>query len=239
MEPHVLHVDNHLLVVAKPACVPSVPDDSGDESLLDAARAWVKREYAKPGDVFLGVVQRLDRPVSGILVFARTSKAARRLTDAFRGGGAEKRYFAVGAGAPPAGSGVLEQWLWKDRERNLVQVVAGPREGAKLARTRWRRVGSAGGSTLFEFEPETGRTHQLRVHALHMGCPIIGDPKYFDDDPNWDFPGGMQNRLHLHARRLRIPHPDRGVINVTAPLPPHMVQSWNLLGLDEAEGAQG
>ena len=85
-----------------------------------------------------------------------------------------------------------------------------------------------------EMEPHTGRTHQLRVHAAHIGCPIIGDPKYFEADQNWDFPGGMQNRLHLHARRIIIPHPDRGVIDVTAPLPPHMRQSWNLLGFEEA-----
>ena len=85
-----------------------------------------------------------------------------------------------------------------------------------------------------EMEPYTGRTHQLRVHAAHIGCPIIGDPKYFEADTNWDFPGGIQNRLHLHARRIVIPHPDKGVIDVTAPMPPHMRQSWNLIGFDDA-----
>jgi 23S rRNA pseudouridine955/2504/2580 synthase len=96
------------------------------------------------------------------------------------------------------------------------------------------------GQTLswLEMEPHTGRTHQLRVHAAHIGCPIIGDPKYFEADTNWDFPGGIQNRLHLHARRIRIPHPDRGVIDVTAPMPPHMRQSWNLIGFDEASGEE-
>jgi len=89
-----------------------------------------------------------------------------------------------------------------------------------------------------EMEPYTGRTHQLRVHALYMGHPIIGDPKYFIDDPNWDFPGGVQKRLHLHARSIDIPHPSGGRLKVTAPLPPHMVQSWNLLGFDEADGAR-
>ena len=85
-------------------------------------------------------------------------------------------------------------------------------------------------------EPYTGRTHQLRVHAAHIGCPIIGDPKYFEADTNWSFPGGIQNRLHLHARRIRVPNPSGGIIDVTAPLPPHMVQTWNLLGLDESDG---
>ena len=84
-----------------------------------------------------------------------------------------------------------------------------------------------------EMEPYTGRTHQLRVHAAHIGCPIIGDPKYFEADTNWEFPGGIQNRLHLHARRIVIPHPDVGVIDVTAPMPPHMRQSWALLGFEE------
>jgi len=82
--------------------------------------------------------------------------------------------------------------------------------------------------------PVTGRTHQLRVHALHIGHPIIGDPKYFDDDPNWDFPGGVQKKLHLHARHIDIPHPTGGRLRVSAPLPSHMVQTWNLLGLDLA-----
>jgi 23S rRNA pseudouridine955/2504/2580 synthase len=97
-------------------------------------------------------------------------------------------------------------------------------------------VDQAGQSlTWLEMEPHTGRTHQLRVHAAHIGCPIIGDPKYFEADTNWEFPGGIQNRLHLHARRIVIPHPDgKGVIDITAPLPPHMRQSWNLLGFDEA-----
>jgi 23S rRNA pseudouridine955/2504/2580 synthase len=84
-----------------------------------------------------------------------------------------------------------------------------------------------------EMEPHTGRTHQLRVHAAHIDCPIIGDSKYFFADQNWEFPGGVQNRLHLHARRIVIPHPDGGTIDVTAPLPPHMKQSWNLLGFSE------
>jgi 23S rRNA pseudouridine955/2504/2580 synthase len=83
-------------------------------------------------------------------------------------------------------------------------------------------------------EPYTGRTHQLRVHALHIGHPIIGDPKYFIEDPNWDFPGGVQKKLHLHARKIDIPHPSGGRLRITAPLPPHMVQTWNLLGLDLA-----
>ena len=106
--------------------------------------------------------------------------------------------------------------------------------GADHAVTDYRVVESAGQRmSWLEMEPVTGRTHQLRVHAAYMDCPIVGDPKYFEDDSNWEFPGGIQKKLHLHARRIIIPHPDGGVINVTAPLPPHMVQSWNLLGFKE------
>jgi 23S rRNA pseudouridine955/2504/2580 synthase len=108
---------------------------------------------------------------------------------------------------------------------------------ADHAVSNYRVVEQAGMTlTWLEMEPYTGRTHQLRVHAASIGCPIIGDPKYFEADQNWEFPGGIQNRLHLHARRIIIPHPDgSGVVDVTAPLPPHMVQSWNLLGFDEAD----
>ena len=112
-------------------------------------------------------------------------------------------------------------------------------EGADHAISHYRVIEQAGQSlSWLEMQPYTGRTHQLRVHASHIGCPIIGDPKYFEADTNWEFPGGIQNRLHLHARRIVIPHPDKGVIDVTAPLPPHMRQSWNLLGFDEASAGE-
>src|SRR5690606_7533238 len=103
----------------------------------------------------------------------------------------------------------------------------------------YRTIDAAGQRLAWlEMEPYTGRTHQLRVHAAHIGCPIIGDPKYFEADHNWSLPGGMQNRMHLHARRIVIPHPKGGMIDVVAPLPPHMVQSWNLLGFNEADAEE-
>ena len=178
----VLLADNHLLAVAKPAGIPTVPDASGDESLLERARAWVKREKEKPGAVYLGVVQRLDRPVSGVVVFARTSKAAARLTAAFRSRAVRKVYHGVAADEPQAEAGFLEQWLWKDRERNVVRAVAHERPGAQLARTRWRVLARRGAGrerrVLLELVPETGRAHQLRVAAASLGCPLLGDLKY-------------------------------------------------------------
>jgi 23S rRNA pseudouridine1911/1915/1917 synthase len=204
----VLFADNHLLVVAKPAGLPVVPDSSGDESLLDQAREWVKRERQKPGRVYLGVVQRLDRPVSGVVVFARTSKAAARLTAAFRTRAVEKTYWGVSASEPAQDSGQLEHWLSKDSAANRVCVLPGERPGAKLARTRWRVLARAGAGrsrrVLLELVPESGRAHQLRVAASTLGAPLLGDLKY-------GAAAALPDRsIALHARALALPHPTRG-----------------------------
>lgn len=223
MELAVLLADNHLLAVAKPAGLPCVPDESGDRSLLDEAKDWVKREKGKPGAVFLGVVHRLDRPVSGVVVFARTSKGAARLSEAFRSRAVEKLYLAVGAGEPRAREGELEQWLVKDETRNVVTAVAGERPGALLARTRWRVVQVAGSGrerrSLFEFAPETGRPHQLRVCAATLGCPLLGDLKYGARAPLPD------KSIALHARRLVFPHPTRPE-SVTVECAPPALDVW-------------
>jgi len=200
----VLLADNHLLVVAKPAGLPSVPDSSGDESLLDRAKAWVKAHYQKPGAVFLGVVQRLDRPVSGALVFARTSKAAARLAEALREQRAHKVYWALAEGEPQAAEGELVQWLWKDEERNKVHVCGRGRDGAREARTRWRVLARAAGRTLYEFRPASGRPHQLRVAAATLGTPLCGDLKYGARTALAD------QSIALHARELGFEHPTSG-----------------------------
>lgn len=202
MKLEVLHHDNHLLVVNKPACVPVVPDESGDPSLLEEARAWVKTEYRKPGDVFLGVVHRLDRPVSGAVVFARTSKAARRLADAWRARAVRKIYWGIVEGRPARPEGELEQSLAKDERRNL--VTAAPPGAGRLARSRWRVLQETGAGTLLELEPLTGRSHQLRVACATLGCPLLGDLKYGARAPLPD------QSIALHARALQLPHPTRG-----------------------------
>ena len=208
MELRVLFADNHLLAVAKPAGLPTVPDSSGDASLLEHAKAWVKREKEKPGAAYLGVVQRLDRPVSGVVVFARTSKAAARLTAAFRSRAVTKTYWGVSSAEPREGEGVLEQWLWKDRARNVVLALTSERAGAQLARTRWRVLARAGAGReqriLLELSPETGRSHQLRVAAASLGCPLLGDLKYGARAALPD------KSIALHARELELPHPTRG-----------------------------
>ncbi len=202
MHLEVLHVDNHLLVVRKPACVPVVPDASEDSSLLDAAKEWVKREYEKPGRVFLGVVHRLDRPVSGVVVFARTSKAAARLTEQFRVKSVRKLYRGVAEGAPRDERGTVRAWLKKDRVRNRVTSFPREVEGAKHAVTQWRVVGQDGrGRTRYELEPETGRSHQLRVAAASLGTPLLGDVKYGASLPLSD------QSIALHAAALELEHP--------------------------------
>jgi 23S rRNA pseudouridine1911/1915/1917 synthase len=200
----VLHLDNHLLAVAKPAGVPVVPDASGDASLLDVAKAWLKSELDKPGAVFLGVVHRLDRPVSGVVLFARTSKSAARLAEQFRSRSVRKAYLAVLEGDLAADAGELEQWLLKDERANRVRAVAARSEGAMRAATSWKVAARKQGRTLLLLEPQTGRPHQLRVAAAEgLGAPILGDLKYGASRALADA------SIALHAWRLSIEHPTR------------------------------
>ena len=183
------------------------------------------------------LVHRIDRDTSGILVVARTRGAAQKLTGSFRTRDTQKTYWALVKGVPKKREGRISTWLLKETtpDGDRMRVAKHGEPDADHAVSHYRVIEQAGQNlSWLEMQPYTGRTHQLRVHAAHLDCPIIGDPKYFEADQNWDFPGGIQNKLHLHARRIVIPHPDgKGTVDVTAPLPPHMVQSWNLLGFDK------
>ncbi len=201
--PRVLHEDNHLLVLEKPACLPCVPDASEDESLLDWGKQYVKEAYEKPGAVFLGVVHRLDRPVSGVVLFARTSKAADRLSAQFRERTVEKTYLGVTTGPAPTESGLLEQWLRKDTDANRVHIAAEGEEGARSAVTEWRALERRGDLTLLELKPRTGRPHQLRVACKSLGAPLAGDLKYGAREPLPD------KSIALHAAQLAFDHPTR------------------------------
>ncbi|QDU68302.1 RluA family pseudouridine synthase [Engelhardtia mirabilis] len=200
-ELRVLHACNHLLVVDKPACVPTVPDSSGDESLFDSAKAWIAREYHKPGAVFLGVVQRLDRPVSGVICFARTSKAADRLTSQLKSKRMGKTYWALCGPWVAEDEGELRQWLVKNPSNNRVTSFEAPRDDAKEAITRWRVRERRGETTWLELEPITGRPHQLRVAAASLGAPLLGDLKYGATEALPD------KSVALHARALVLEHP--------------------------------
>jgi 23S rRNA pseudouridine955/2504/2580 synthase len=234
-----LFEDDRLFVFNKPAGL-AVQGGSGvTRHVDDMLEAWRNRKGEKPR-----LVHRLDRDTSGVLVVARTRLAAMNLAKAFRERATKKVYWALVKGVPKRREGRISSWLVKEPgpDGDRMRVARHGEPDADHAVSNYRVVEQAGTAlTWLEMEPYTGRTHQLRVHAASIGSPIIGDPKYFEADQNWELPGGIQNRLHLHARRIVIPHPDGGgVVDVTAPLPPHMVQSWNLLGFDEADaGGEG
>lgn len=232
-----LHEDDKVFVFDKPAGL-AVQGGSGITRSVDQMlEAWRNRKGEKPR-----LVHRLDRDTSGVLVVARTRLAAMKLAEAFRARETRKIYWALVKGVPKKREDRISTWLVKDQtpDGDRMRVARHGEAGADHAVSYYRVVEQAGQAfSWLEMEPYTGRTHQLRVHAALIGCPIIGDPKYFVADQNWEFPGGIQNRLHLHARRIVIPHPDRGTIDVTAPLPPHMQQSWRLLGFDLAAAAEG
>jgi 23S rRNA pseudouridine1911/1915/1917 synthase len=209
----ILFEDNHCLAVVKPAGIPSTHYQAKEETLDRAVKAYLKEKYQKPGNVFLGIVHRLDKPVSGVLLFARTSKAAARLAEQFREGSIEKIYWAVVDGEVATAAGSLEDWLKKDQDAGRVEVVEPDQEGARQALLHFQRRGSHGGLTLLELRPQTGRTHQLRVQLAHHGHPIYGDAKYgsihiFD------------RAIALHARALTFLHPIRyEPITLTADVP--------------------
>ena len=163
-----------------------------------------------------------------------TPFAASALAKTFRSRGARKIYWALVAGVPKPRQGRISTFLTKEEleSESRMRIAQHGEEGASHAVTYYAVVETAAQKlSWLSLKPVTGRTHQLRAHCAHVGHPIVGDPKYFEKE-NWELPGGLQNRLHLLARRIVVPHPRVGKIDVTAPLPAHMVQSWNLLGFD-------
>lgn len=219
----ILHEDNHVISVNKPVGWPTTHYDGREETVDRLVKSYIKEKYHKPGQVFLGVVHRLDKPVSGVLLFARTSKGAARLCDQFRNGGVEKVYWAVveDTGKTPhpwstQDTGSLDDWLYHDERLKRVVVVPEGSAGARPARLLFQVRGRQPGLTWLELRPHTGRKHQLRVQLASRGCPIIGDHKY----------GSTQNcagGIALHARSLTFLHPTRmEPITLTAKVP----KSW-------------
>jgi 23S rRNA pseudouridine955/2504/2580 synthase len=225
----ILFEDADVMVLNKPAGL-AVQGGSGMTKHVDQMLEVMRdAKGQKPR-----LVHRLDRETSGCLLIAKTRFAATALTGSFRHRSARKIYWALVAGVPKPKQGRISTYLAKDEseEDSIMRVAAHGDEGAAHAVTYYAVVeASAQKLAWVSLKPVTGRTHQLRAHMAHIDHAIVGDPKYFNKE-NWDLPGGMQKRLHLLARRIVIPHPRGGFIDVTAPLPPHMLQSWNLLGLE-------
>jgi len=224
-----LYEDADVLVLDKPMGL-AVQGGSGTtrhlDGMLDALR---NAEGQRPR-----LVHRLDKDTAGCLLVARTRFAASALAKIFRSRSARKIYWALVAGVPKPRQGRISTFLAKEEreDASFMRVARHGEEGASHAVTYYAVVDTAARQLAWlSLKPVTGRTHQLRAHMAHIGHPIVGDPKYFSKE-NWALPGGMQNRLHLLARRIVVPNPRGGNIDVTAPLPPHMRQSWSLLGLD-------
>jgi 23S rRNA pseudouridine955/2504/2580 synthase len=224
-----LFEDDDVLVLNKPAGL-AVQGGSGTTQHVDRMLEVMRDSKGqKPR-----LVHRLDKETSGCLLVAKTRFAASQLTGSFRSRSARKIYWAMVAGVPKPKQGRISTFLAKEEREDdsFMRIAEHGDEGASHAVTYYAVVETAAQKLAWvSLKPVTGRTHQLRAHMEHIGHPIVGDPKYFDIE-NWELPGGIQNRLHLLARRIVIPHPRGGLIDATAPLPHHMQQSWNLLGLD-------
>lgn len=197
----VVYEDNHLIVVDKAVGEIVQGDKTGDTPLSDYVRKYIKEKYAKPGNVFCGVVHRLDRPVSGLVVFARTSKALERMNRMFRDGEVHKTYWALVQGAPDKPEALLEDWLVSDGWINKTFVVRPGTKDAKLARLEYRTVARGDRYTLLEVRLLTGRKHQIRAQLANIGCPIKGDLKYGSRRSNPD--GGIS----LQSHSIRFIHP--------------------------------
>lgn len=215
-KPTVVYEDNHLLCVSKRPGEIVQGDKTGDEPMSEALKSWLKEKYNKPGNVYLGVIHRLDRPVGGLVLFAKTSKALSRMNELFRTGDVSKRYWAVVTARPPKHSDTLEQYLVRNESQNKSYVArqGAATPGAKLARLYYRLLASGEHYHLLEIELHTGRHHQIRCQLAALGCPIKGDLKYGAPRSN---PGGS---ISLLSRQISFTHPvSKEALTLTAPVP--------------------
>lgn len=220
----IIYEDNHLLVVEKPVNIPSQQDRSGDKDILTLLKEYIKVEYNKPGNVYLGLVHRLDRPVGGAMVFAKTSKAASRLSEQIRAREFGKKYMAVIHGLPPVKCKKnLVHYLTKDRRKNIVEAVDSNVEGAQKAILDYEVIGQASGMALVEIDLHTGRSHQIRVQFAAIGHPLYGDQKY---GSHLNKPG---QQIALWSKSITLIHPTLKEPMAFSSLPQHLYP-WDLFG---------
>lgn len=210
----IVYEDNHLIIVNKTASEIVQGDKTGDTPLSETVKQYIKEKYAKPGNVFLGVVHRLDRPVSGLVVFAKTSKALARLNEMFRNSEVKKTYWAIVKQRPPQDEGELVNYLVRNEKQNKSYAYDKEVKNSKKAVLHYRLIGHSQNYFLLEVDLKTGRHHQIRCQLAKMGCPIKGDLKYGFARSNPD------GSICLHAHRVKFVHPvSKELIDVTAPLP--------------------
>ena len=211
---NVVYEDNHIIIVSKRSGEIVQGDKTGDRTLADDVKAYIKEEYAKPGNVFLGVTHRLDRPVWGLVVFAKTSKALSRLNDMFRNGDVHKTYWAVCQNAPAEQEATLTHWLTRNERQNKSYAYDREVPGSKKAVLHYKVIGRSERYTLVEIQLMTGRHHQIRCQLAKIGCPIKGDLKYGARRSNPD------GSISLLARKVEFTHPvSKELISVESPVP--------------------
>lgn len=219
----VVYEDNHIIIVNKAPGEIVQGDKTGDKPLSETVKEWIKEKYNKPGNVFLGVVHRLDRPVAGLVVFAKTSKALTRMNEMFRNGEVHKTYRAITRNRPPKDADELRHYITTVEKTNKSYAHDEPCKNGKESRLRYRLLAQSDRYNLIEVELLTGRKHQIRVQLSAIGCPIKGDLKYGDKRSNPD------GSISLMAHRVKFTHPVSGKeIDITAPLP-QGEPLWNIL----------
>lgn len=229
MNLQVIYEDNHLIAVNKPAGILVQGDETEDTPLVDYVKDYIKFRYKKPGDVFLGVVHRLDRPVSGAVIFARTSKALTRMNELFKERKVEKRYWAITENRPFPEYGHLTHYILKDQERNVSRALdqmSNRSKDAKKSELDYELIGNLEARYLLLVKPITGRPHQIRVQLSKIGCPIVGDVKYGYSQANQD------GSIYLHCRSMSFLHPvQQTPVTITADAPnERMWNQMNALG---------
>ena len=216
----ILFEDNHVLVVNKQAGDPVQSDMSGDKPLRDVVMEYLREKYNKPGNVFVGLVHRLDRPTSGIVVFAKTSKALTRLNESFRNKDLQKTYWAIVKRPVPFMEDTLVHYMLRNRTKNTSKAYLDEKKESKKAVLHYKKLKDFDHYALLEIDLETGRHHQIRAQMQQIGCPIRGDLKYGSKRSNDD------GNINLHARNIKIKHPVKDeLLDITAPLPDEVL--WN------------